>query len=323
MRPLGRSGLRVGAHSFGGAQLGNLGRSISDEDADQAVRAAWDQGVRYFDTAPHYGLGLSEVRLGRALAQFPRNEYIVSTKVGRVLYPLTHKSQSLDEEFVVPKTHQRVLDYSRDGVLRSLDESLRRLGAERIDIVLVHDPDQHFAEAMSGAFPALDELRRAGVIQSYGAGMNQASMLQSFVENTDLDIVMLANQHSLLRPRASLGLLDEAERRNVSVVAAGVFNSGILAQARPDHQSHFDYKPASDEVLAAATNIANMCDRYQVPLPAAAAQFSLRHQAVATVCLGSRMASQVRRNDELFQLEIPDEFWREFDELPPMTTSRP
>lgn len=312
-RALGRSGLKVGTQSFGSAAIGNLFRMVPDDIAMDAVEAAWSQGIRFFDTAPHYGLGLSEQRLGRVLRHKKRSEFVLSTKVGRVLVPnLRHGAGELDDQgFAVPSTTIRKLDYSRDGVLRSIEESLTRLGLNRIDLVYVHDPDQHFAEAMDGAFPALEELRQQGVITSYGAGMNQSEMLTEFVRNTELDVVMLAGRFTLYEQGALENLLPLATQRHVSVVAAGVFNSGLLAKERPDSESNYNYAPAQEEVLAKVNRLADVCEDHGVTLPQAAAQFPLLHPAVTNICLGARTRDQVERNARLFRTEVPVELWRD------------
>ncbi|WP_127473230.1 aldo/keto reductase [Microbacterium sulfonylureivorans] len=312
MRPLGRAGLTVGSHSFGVAALGNLYRAVSAADAAESVDAAWQAGVRYFDTAPHYGLGLAEERLGAALAERPRDEFIVSTKVGRLIVDTdAFPGETDDQGFDVPKDRIRVLDYSRDGVLRSIEDSLGRSGLDRIDIVLVHDPDDHYREAMDGAFPALEELRAAGVIRSYGAGMNQSEMLADFIRNTDLDVVMAAGCYSLLDQPALDDLLPVALERGVSVIAAGVFNSGILASERATAASHYRYQPAAPEIVERVNRIAEICEAHGVTLPVAAAQFVRGHPAIATVCLGARSRAQVERNASLFEKAVPDALWAE------------
>jgi D-threo-aldose 1-dehydrogenase len=312
MSPLGRGGLRVGPLSFGGAPLGNLGSEVSDVDWRSALDAAWATGVRYFDTAPHYGLGLSERRFGIGLASRPRDAFIISTKVGRVLVPNPAASPGMDQEgFAVPATSRRERDYSRDGVLRSLESSLRRLQLERIDVLLVHDPDDHYHEALDGAFPALEELRGQGVIRAYGAGMNQSKMLAEFVRNTDLDVVLLAGRYTLFEQGALEDLLPLCERRGVSVVAGGVFNSGLLATHRPMPGATYNYAPASAEVLARADRLADVCVRHGTELPAAAVQFVLAHPAIATACLGGRSAEEVSRNAKLLDVPISDELWRD------------
>jgi D-threo-aldose 1-dehydrogenase len=306
---MGWSGLRVGPMSFGGAQIGNLRHVVSEAESRSSVSAAWDEGVRYFDVAPHYGLGLAERRLGDALRQRPRDEYILSTKVGRLLEPAGDGVAGLDPEgYAVPATRVRVRDYSRDGVLRSLESSLARLAEDRVDLVFVHDPDDHYREALEGAFPALEDLRSQGVIRSYGAGMNHSRMLADLVRNTDLDVVLLAGRYTLLEQGALDDLLPACEARGVSVIAGGVFNSGLLASRTPASAT-YNYLPPPAEVLQRVDRIARRCERYGTTLPAAAVQFVLAHPAVATVCLGARNADQVRQNADLFRAGIPDELW--------------
>src|SRR4051812_48317730 len=296
-RSLGRGGLAVGPLSFGTAPIGNLGRRVGGDEWRGALEAAWESGVRYYDTAPHYGLGLAEQRLAHGLAG--RDGFIVSTKVGRLL--AAGPGTGMDTEgYAVPDTIVRVRDYSRDGVLRSLEASLHRLGRDRVDILFVHDPDEYYREALDGAFPALEELRSQGMITSYGAGMNQAEMLADFVRETALDVIMLAGRYTLLEQGALDDLLPLCEQRGVSVVAAGVFNSGLLARPRPHDDATYNYEPAPADVLARVHRIADVLERHATTLPAAAAQFPLAHPAVATVCLGARSAEQVERNAALF-----------------------
>ena len=309
VRPLGRGGLEVGSNSFGVAPIANLGREISAEDAWETLEAAWAAGVRYYDTAPHYGLGLGEQRLGEFLRTKPRDEFILSTKVGRLLVENPLGPQLDDDGFAVTSQLMRRLDYSADGIRRSLDESLVRLGLDRIDVVFVHDPDDYFAEVMDGAFPALDELRRSGVITSYGAGMNQTAMLTRFVNEADVDVVMCAGRYTLLEQGALDDLLPAAELRNVSVVAAAVFNSGLLARDRPSADATYNYGPVPADLLERVNAIADVCEAHGVTLPAAAIQFTLGHPAVSTVCTGARSADQVTRNAALFDVPIPDGLW--------------
>jgi D-threo-aldose 1-dehydrogenase len=314
VKALGRGGLEVGAFSFGGAPLGNMPAPIADADWQGALAAAWDAGVRFFDTAPHYGLGLSEERYGVGLAGHDRDEYIVSTKVGRLLAPNPGLTAMDDEGFAVPATLVRVRDYSRDGVLRSLESSLERLGLSRIDILLVHDPDDYFEAALNGAFPALDDLRRQGVIRSYGAGMNQSAMLSRFVRETDLDVVLLAGRYTLFEQNALDDLLPLCVARDVSVIAGGAFNSGLLATDHPNESVTYNYAPAPPQVLARARELAGVCARHGVSLPAAAVQFVLAHPSIKTVCLGMRTAAEVQRNATLFDATIPSTFWSDLQE---------
>jgi D-threo-aldose 1-dehydrogenase len=213
------TGVALTSLSLGGAQIGNLYRPTSEEDARDAVDAAWEAGVRCFDTAPHYGLGLSERRMGAALRARPRGEFVLSTKVGRLLEPMPGATGDDDEGFAVPATQRRRRDYSRDGILRSLESSLERLGLDRVDILFVHDPDEHYREVLDGAYPALHELREQGVVGAIGAGMNQAEMLADFARNTDMDVLMLAGRYTLLEQDALDDLLPTCRARRVAIDA--------------------------------------------------------------------------------------------------------
>ena len=313
-RVVKRSGLLLTELGLGCAQLGNLYRAIDDEDAAATVDRAWELGIRYFDTAPHYGLGLSERRLGAALAGRTRDDYVVSTKVGRRLEVLAPPFGRDDEGFDVPATHRRVWDFSREGVLRSLEQSLERLGLDRVDLVFIHDPDDHWDEAVGQAYPTLEELRDQGVVASIGAGMNQAEMLADFVRETDIDIVMLAGRYTLLDQQALQELLPLCVEREVGVVAAGVFNSGVLARDDPPTDARYDYGQASAEVVRRARRIADVCRSHGVPLPAAAIAFPLAHPAVVGVCLGARSPQQIGRSSDLYRLATPAALWRELKE---------
>ena len=228
--PLGRTGVSVSEMVFGGAPIGGLYAPVSEDQAAAALAAAWTAGIRAFDTAPHYGVGLSEQRIGMFLAG--RNEFALSTKVGRRLVPAAGDVEGVDGFYGTPKL-ARVRDYSRDGVLATLEDSMRRLGTDRVDIALIHDPDDHAEEALDGAYAALDGLRAEGTIRAVGVGMNQAPLLEWFVERADLDCVLVAGRYSLLDTRAADSLFPACRRRGVAVLAAGVFNSGILADPRP------------------------------------------------------------------------------------------
>lgn len=224
----------------------------SAEDCAGAIDAAWDAGVRYFDTAPHYGLGLSERRLGSLLAGRPRSEWILSTKVGRLLEPVPEHADRLDDDFAVPATHRRVWDFSRDGMLRSLEASLERLSMDRIDVVYLHDPDEHWEQASTAAVDTLIELRDQGVVRAIGAGMNQSAMLTEFVRWCDIDVVMLAGRYTLLDRSAEADLLPLAQERGVARVAAGVYNSGLLSRAHVDPASRFNYRTTPDNRVGRA-----------------------------------------------------------------------
>lgn len=311
-RRLGRGGLTVGPLSFGGAPLGNLGTRVDPEIAQTSLGRAWEAGIRYYDVAPHYGLGLAERRLGHALEGHDRNEFIVSTKVGRLLTQRDNPDGEMDEEeFDVRADYCRIRDYSRDGVFRSVEDSLERMNLDRIDILFVHDPDDFYREAMDGAFPALEELRSQGVISSYGAGMNQAEMLDAFVRNTDLDVVLLAGRYTLFEQNALDNILPSAEARGVSIVAGGVFNSGLLSENRPTRGITYNYEPAPAVVLERVNRIADVCEAHDVSLPAAAIQFPLAHPAIVTVCVGVRAPEHIDRNLELCDVDIPDALWQD------------
>jgi len=310
-RQLGASAVRVTELSFGGAAIGNLFTEVSDEAAAGAVAAAWNGGIRTFDTAPHYGLGLSEQRLGAALRQYPRDEYVICTKVGRVLEQAFPPYGRDDEGFAVAATCRRVWDYSTDGVPRSLEASLDRLGLDRIDVALIHDPDDYGEQALREAYPALERLRAEGCVRAIGVGMNQVEMLARFVTDTDVDVVLVAGRYTLLDQSASLELLPAARDRGVSVLAAGVFNSGLLAA--PAANANYDYLPAPGDLVARARRLEAICAQFGVPLRAAAARFPMRHPAVASVLVGARSAAEVADAVSLWQSEIPAALWDVLD----------
>ncbi|MEO3754153.1 aldo/keto reductase [Streptomyces sp. B6B3] len=300
---------------FGAAQLGNLYHPTSDEEAAGAVATSWDAGVRYFDTAPHYGLGLSERRLGAALAGRPRAEFVVSTKVGRLLVPSPDTANRLDEQgFAVPATLRREWDFSRDGVLRSLEGSLERLGLDRVDVVYLHDPDDHFAEASTTGVAALVELRDQGVVGAIGAGMNSAAPLAEFVRRCDVDVVMVAGRYTLLDQSALDDLLPLAAERGVGVVAAGVYNSGLLGSRRPAPGARYDYQPAPAALLARVHALADRCEEHGVTLPEAAVAYPLRHPAVASVVLGTRTPRHSETNAARYRAHLPEALWAELAE---------
>ncbi|MZD06939.1 aldo/keto reductase [Streptomyces sp. SID5785] len=309
MRTLGRSGVPVTALGFGAAALGNLYTPVGDDDARAAVDAAWDAGVRTYDTAPHYGIGLSERRLGAALRDRPRSSYTLSTKVGRLLTPYDGGGDDLGHGFAVPATHRRVWDFSADGVRRSLEESLGRLGLDRVDTVYLHDPDDHAGQAFAEGYPALERLRAEGVVGAIGAGMNQAAMLTRFVRDTDLDVVLCAGRYSLLDQRALTALLPAAAERGVSVVVGGVFNSGLLADPKPD--APFDYAQAPPDTVERALRLKALAERHGTTLRAAALAFPFAHPAVAGVLVGTRSAAEVADAAAQFGTPVPDAFWQE------------
>jgi D-threo-aldose 1-dehydrogenase len=308
---LGTTDVRVTELSFGAAGIGNLFRPVSDEAASAAVQAAWDAGVRTFDTAPHYGLGLSERRLGAALRGRDRDAYTLSTKVGRLLepHPEGGGGDDLAHGFAVPDTHRRVWDFSSDGVLRSLEASLDRLGLDRVDIALLHDPDHHAEQALTEAYPALERLRGEGVVKAIGIGMNQCALPTRFLRETDIDVVLLAGRYTLLEQEGLAEVLPEADARGRSVIVGGVFNSGLLTDPRPG--AMYDYAPTPPHVLDRALRMQAVADRHGVPLRAAALRFPLGHPAVASVLSGARSATEVQDTVDQMRRTVPTALWDE------------
>ncbi|WP_454853678.1 aldo/keto reductase [Promicromonospora soli] len=305
------TGVRLTALGLGAAPAGNLYRATTDEEAHATFQAAWDAGVRYFDTAPHYGLGLSERRLGAFLRSKPRDELVVSTKVGRLLVPSPETAHRTDPEmFEVPADARRVWDFSRDGVLRSLESSLERTGLDRIDVVYLHDPDDHWEQAAHEALPALVELREQGVVGAVGAGMNQSAMLTRFVRETDVDVVMCAGRFTLLEQPALADLLPAAAERGVAVVAAAVYNSGILAYDDPPRDATYNYAPAAADLLDRARRIAAVCADHGVTLPQAALAYVRTHPAVVSTVVGLGNPEHVRQAADRAAAWVPDSLWR-------------
>lgn len=317
---VGTTGVEVTRLGLGAASIGGLYRPVADADALDLVRHAWDLGVRYFDVAPLYGYGAGERRLGAGLAGRPRDEFALSTKVGRLVRRADQipadadvDPQALDgrrDAYYADVGNRRmVFDYSYDGVLRSVEESLERLGVDRIDILLVHDPDDHEPAAIDGAFPALVRLREEGVVGAIGAGMNQAPMLARFVRDQGIDAVLIAGRYTLLDHEALAELLPLCLERRVAVLVGGVMNSGVLADPHPG--SAFDYRPAPDAVVQRARRLAAVCDRHGVPLKAAAVQFSLAHPAVVSLVAGVRRVHHLDEYPALMRQPIPDDLWNE------------
>lgn len=305
-----RTGTPLTRVGLGGAQLGNLGRETTDEQAHSAVHAAWNRGVRVFDTAPHYGLGTSERRLGALLAEFPRDQYTLSTKAGRTLVPQDHAPGQLDDQgFAVPATHRREWDFTRDGILRGIEASLDRLGVDRLDIAYLHDPDDHEHVAATEGISALIELREQGVVGAIGVGMNQSAMPARFVRDTDIDVVMLAGRYTLLEQPALDDLLPAAVEHGVGIVNVGVYNSGLLAQPRVSPDATYNYMPAPADLVARANTIAAVCEQFGTDLPTAAMQFSHCHPAVVSVVVGCRDSAQVTQNLDRAQAPINNDLW--------------
>jgi D-threo-aldose 1-dehydrogenase len=291
--------LELGRLGLGTAPLGGLNEAVDEETAFAVVDRAWDLGVRTFDTAPYYGSGLAELRLGAALRDRPRDELVVSTKVGRRFRPGTsawHGAPALEAYF----------DFSYDAALRSLEESLERLGLDRVDVALVHDPDDHFDEALAGAYRALARLRDEGVVRAVGVGMNQSELLCRFAREADPDCFLLAGRYTLLDRTGADALLPLCAERGIAVIAGGVFNSGVLAGG-----ATYDYESASSDVLERVDRLRNVCAEWDVSLPAAALQFPLRHPAVATILVGCRTPDEVAEDVRLLEQELPPALWQE------------
>ncbi|WP_234791937.1 aldo/keto reductase [Mycolicibacterium brisbanense] len=309
---LGRTQLTITALGFGATAIGGMYTEVADDVAHDAVAAAWSAGLRYFDAAPQYGRGNGEVRLGRGLAPYPREDYVLSSKVGRLLradappHPDDFDSTGRPYDAGAPDV-ATVYDYSRDGVLRSIEESLTRLGTDHLDIVLVHDPDDYVDEALDTALPTLIDLRDQEVVSAIGAGMNQTAALERFARESDPDMFLLANRYTLLEQTALQSFLPLCAARGIAVVAGAVFNSGLLADAGPG--ARYDYDPAPADRVARAHRLSQVCQRHGVPLKAAALQFPAAHPAVAAVLTGARNRAEVMENVTLFDQPIPDDLW--------------
>lgn len=316
---LGNGGLDFTTLGFGAAPIGNLFRAITDEAAHEVLEAAWSGGIRYFDTAPLYGLGLSETRLNRFLRGKPRDAYVLSTKVGRILRATTpDRRDGFGKWFDVPSRNE-VYDYSHDGVLRSVEFSLERLGIDRIDILFAHDLDlfnhgseaalsARMAEFMSGGYRALLRLRDEGTIRAFGAGINEWQPCRWLMERGDFDIFLLAGEYSLLRGEALDGFLNPAASRGVGVVIGGPYNSGILATG-PVPGAQYRYDDAPDWAMAATVRLQALCQAHGVRLVDAAFQFCARHPAVVSVIPGGQSLSEMASNLEAAKAEIPAALW--------------
>jgi D-threo-aldose 1-dehydrogenase len=286
--------IELGKLGLGTAPLAGLYEPVDDEIAQGVVEHAWELGLRYFDTAPYYGSGLAERRLGAVLASKPRDAFAVSTKVGRLL-----RADASGWEGAY-------FDFSHDSALRSLEQSLERLKLDRIDVALVHDPDDHYDEALAGAFRALARLRDEGAVRAIGVGMNQVGLLCRFAREADPDCFLVAGRYTVLDRSAEEELLPLCEERGIAVIAGGVFNSGILAGG-----DTFDYHAADPEVVARVERLRETCARANVPLAAAAVQFPSRHPAIASVLVGCRSPQEVEEDVRLSELDLPEPLWQE------------
>jgi D-threo-aldose 1-dehydrogenase len=295
---LGTSGVHVTALGLGTAQLGDLYDAMTQDRATAIVDAAWDAGIRYFDTAPHYGLGLAEKRLGHALRSRPRTQYVLSSKVGRLLRP------GHDGELT------RHWDFTETGIRRSIEESLERLGLDRLNIALLHDPQERLADALSFGLPALVRLRDEGVVDAIGVGTGDLGALAAFATRSELDTIMIAGRYTLLEQPALTEVIPAARKAGISVLNVGVFNSGMLAQDHPNPNARYEYAAAPPELLARARRLANLATAAGTTLPQAALAYAARDPLVASVVVGADNPEQIRNNVRMAQDPRPlDALW--------------
>lgn len=316
-RGIGRRALQVSGLGLGTAPLGGLYSDLSDEEAHATIAAAWDVGVRYFDTAPLYGYTKAEHRLGDALRRYPRGEYVLSTKVGRRFVPRTTPCDPNDS-WQNPLPFEAIYDYTHDGILRSFEDSQQRLGIVDIDILLVHDigrvthgdQNPHYWRQLTegGGFRALDDLRSSGAIKAVGLGVNEGAVILEAMAEFDIDCALLAGRYTLLEQTTLDDLLPACEQRGVSILLGGAFNSGILARG-VQGDLKFNYGEAPREVVERVARLEAVCKVYGVPLAAAALQFPYAHPAVASVLTGARSANELRENAASFQQPIPADLW--------------
>jgi D-threo-aldose 1-dehydrogenase len=314
----GTSSLSISTFGFGGAPLGNMHRVLSEDEAQLTVEAAWDSGLRYFDTAPFYGHGLSEMRIGSVLRSKKRDDFVISTKVGRVLEPCVPGEENSGIYLNTPP-FSVLYDYSYDGVMRSYESSLTRLGLDRIDIIYVHDigrlthgdqADAHYRDLIEGGWRALDGLRSAGEVKAIGLGVNENAICEQLLHDADPNIFLLAGRYTLLDQSAAERLLPACIERGVGIVLGGPYNSGILATG-PVAGAYYDYEPTSAEILSRVTALQQVCEGHGVALAEAALHFPLRHPAILSVIPGSQTSDQVARNVSTFAKVPPKALWEE------------
>lgn len=312
-----RPAIDFGRIGFGGAPIGGFRFKLSDDEGTAVVGAAAEAGVRYFDTSPYYGYGRSELLMGAALRSLPRESFVISTKVGRVMAPL-RPGEVVEKWRPGGLPFKARFDYTRDGALRSLEQSHLRLGLATIDIALIHDcdvfthgdPEPCYREALAGAWPALAELKKSGVIRATGVGLNEVEASLRFLRDTDIDLIMLAGRYTLLDQGGLDELLPLAEAKGVGILLAAPFNSGILATGSGKPAS-YDYATAKPEVVERVRRIEAVCSRHGVALQAAALQFPLAHPAMRAVVPGATKPAEVRQNVAWMKAPIPADFWQE------------
>ena len=304
-----KSGLQIPEFGIGTSPFGGLFASVSESAVADVISTSMEMGLNYFDTAPHYGMGSAEVRLGRNINHLPRSSFVVSTKVGRLIVP----SEKADDPGWENSTAavERIFDFSAAGIERSLLESLERLKMESVEMVFIHDPDGAADQAISEAYPVLERLRAEGIVKTIGIGITSNEIPTRFINETDIDVVLIALKYTLLDQSAGAELLPTALRKGVSVIAGGVFNSGILTN--PKAGATFNYEPASPEVLARAQKIEKFFLDRGVSLAQAALQFPMQHPAISAILVGCRSADEVTTNVALYNREIDSQIWREFD----------
>jgi D-threo-aldose 1-dehydrogenase len=308
-RTLGSSGLEVTRLGLGCAALGGLYGDIPEEQAHSVVHTALDLGLNLFDTAPLYGSGKSEIRLGGGLQDAPRDSYVLASKVGRVLVPTDGEDRSQGIFDNLPPL-KPVFDYSHDGIMRSVEESLERLKLDRIDILHIHDPDDHYDEAIRFAYPALDKLRSEGTIKAVSAGMNQWEMLARFAREGDFDCFLLAGRYSLLEQESLDELLPLCLEKDIGIMAGGTYNSGILAKGSGEG-AKYNYGDPPAEIVDKARRLEAVANRHDVDIKAVASQFALAHPAVTCIIPGTRRPERVQENHDLLKVEIPAQLWVE------------
>ncbi|WP_342359246.1 aldo/keto reductase [Terrarubrum flagellatum] len=323
-RAVGRTGLGVSLMGFGSAPLGELYAKLDEDICAATVRGARNAGITLFDSSPHYGNGLAEHRLGSALRKFPRDNYVLCTKVGRHMNPLSKPAAATAEDVISPGfagglSHPAKFDYSYDGVMRSVEQSLLRLATSHIDILLIHDVDvwthgdqmeTRFKEAMEGAYVALDKLRSEKVVKAIGCGLNESEMCERFARAGDFDCMLLAGRYSLLEQDALNSFLPLAVEKNISILLGGVFNSGILATG-PIPGAKYNYRDAPPDIMQRAARIEALCKSHNVPLPVAAMRFALGHPAIASIVLGAVTPQEIARNMEGFTQRVPQSLWKD------------
>ena len=295
---------------YGAANVGNLHRAVTDDEATAVLEAAWDSGIRYFDTAPHYGLGLSERRLGAFLRTKPRGDYVLSTKVGRLLRPNPEGAGGLDNDFAVPADLRREWDFSAGGIRRSLEESLERLGLDCVDVLYLHDPERHdLAAGLDSAIPALGALRDEGLVSAVGVGSMSTPALLACASTGAIDLLMVAGRYTLAEQPALAEVVPACRRHGVGIVSASVFNSGLLATDDPGSGARYDYGTVPPELLARVRAIADVCHEWGVPLPTAALQYTLRDDTVRSVVVGGSRVAQVVENSQRMSAPVPPGMW--------------